>query len=98
MRLLDEIRGFVEAICLENRLDHLRTVTMDRKLARQLHHPVGGGLARLPQNASSFPSTRKPCRRRIALPPWPSTKSRNASAAARSWVHDRITPPCSRRG
>jgi hypothetical protein len=36
MRLLDEVRGFVEAICLENRLDHLRTMTMARKLAGAL--------------------------------------------------------------
>jgi hypothetical protein len=38
MRLLDEVRGFVEAIGLENRLDRLRTMTMARKLAGPLQH------------------------------------------------------------
>jgi hypothetical protein len=38
VRLVDEFPGFVEAICLENGLDHLRSMTMTRKLAGHLQH------------------------------------------------------------
>ena len=38
VRLVDELRSFMETICVENGFDHLRAMTMTRKPTSHLHH------------------------------------------------------------